>query len=73
MTAMETAAEPMTDTEPDRSRAIATGRRVMAIEAQALALFADQLGEAFADAVALMLSARGRIIVSGMEIGRAHV
>jgi arabinose-5-phosphate isomerase len=66
MIAVKTDAEPMTDTEPDRERAIATGRRVMAIEAEALALFADQLGAAFADAVALMLSARGRIIVSGM-------
>jgi arabinose-5-phosphate isomerase len=61
-----TTAEPITDTELDRDRVIATGRRVMVIEAQALGLFADRLGGAFADAVALMLSARGRIIVSGM-------
>jgi len=53
-------------TESDRSRAIATGRRVMAIEARALGLFAEQLGAAFADAVELMLSAKGRVIVSGM-------
>ena len=52
--------------DSDRERAIATGRRVMATEAQALGLFAVQLGDAFADAVELMLSARGRIIVSGM-------
>ena len=55
-----------TKTDSDRERAIATGRRVMAIEADALGQFAGQLGEAFADAVELMLSARGRVIVSGM-------
>jgi arabinose-5-phosphate isomerase len=49
-----------------RIRAIVTGRRVMTAEADALALFAAQLGDAFADAVELMLSARGRVIVSGM-------
>ena len=54
------------ETESDRSRAISTGRRVMATEAAALGLFADQLGAAFADAVELMLSAKGRVIVSGM-------
>ena len=54
------------DINTDRNRAIATGRRVMAIEAHALGLFADQLGDAFADAVEAMLSAKGRVIVSGM-------
>ena len=52
--------------ESDRKRAIVMGRRVMAIEAAALGLFADQLGQAFADAVEMMLSAKGRVIVSGM-------
>jgi arabinose-5-phosphate isomerase len=51
-------------TESDRT--LATGRRVMATEAAALGLFADQLGQSFADAVELMLSAKGRVIVSGM-------
>ena len=49
-----------------RERTLATGRRVMETEAQALSLFAGRLGEAFADAVDLMLAARGRVIVSGM-------
>jgi arabinose-5-phosphate isomerase len=49
-----------------RSRAIETGRRVLATEAEALALFAGHLGDAFAEAVEVMLSARGRVIVSGM-------
>jgi len=52
--------------ESDRNRAIATGRRVMATEAAALDQFVDQLGQAFADAVELMLSAKGRVVVSGM-------
>jgi arabinose-5-phosphate isomerase len=52
--------------ESDCERAIATGRRVMAIEADALRLFAGQLGNAFANAVELMLSAQGRVVVSGM-------
>jgi len=47
-------------------KAIATGRRVLATEASALALFAETLGSNFADAVELMLSAKGRVIVSGM-------
>jgi D-arabinose 5-phosphate isomerase GutQ len=53
-------------TEFDRNRAIATGRRVMATEAAALGLFVGQLGDAFADAIEVMLSAKGRVIVSGM-------
>ena len=63
---MAIAHQDTTAADTERSRAIATGRRVMAIEAAALGLFADQLGAAFADAVELMLSARGRVIVSGM-------
>jgi len=55
-----------TEVESARARAIATGRRVLTTEADALALFAGRLGAAFADAVEAMLSARGRVIVSGM-------
>ena len=63
---MTIAAKTEPETETERSRVIATGRRVMATEARALDLFAGQLGAAFADAVEAMLSARGRVIVSGM-------
>lgn len=49
-----------------RTRAIETGRRVLTLEAEALALFAGELGEAFADAVEAMFAAKGRVIVSGM-------
>lgn len=50
----------------DKSVFLATGRRVILREAQALSLLSDALPEAFADAVAMMLAASGRAIVSGM-------
>lgn len=50
----------------DKSVFLATGRRVILREAQALSLLSDTLPEAFADAVAMMLAASGRAIVSGM-------
>lgn len=43
-----------------------TGRRVIGREAEALALLAGSIGGGFAQAVALILRARGRVIVSGM-------
>ncbi len=50
----------------DQNDVIETGRRVLRTEAAALGSFAVALDQSFADAVALMLSAKGRIIVSGM-------
>lgn len=50
----------------DAGRLIATGRRVIGIEAAALADLAAGLGPGFAEAAARMLAARGRVIVSGM-------
>ncbi|HZX81793.1 MAG TPA: KpsF/GutQ family sugar-phosphate isomerase [Lysobacter sp.] len=44
----------------------ASGRRVFAVEAQALAAVADRLGAAFAQACRLMLEARGRMVCIGM-------
>ncbi|WP_011909722.1 KpsF/GutQ family sugar-phosphate isomerase [Cereibacter azotoformans] len=53
---------------------LATARRVIATEAEALSLLGDSLGEAFGEAVEMILRARGRVIVSGMgksgHIGR---
>ncbi|MEO1774648.1 MAG: KpsF/GutQ family sugar-phosphate isomerase [Pseudomonadota bacterium] len=49
-----------------RAADMAAGRRVLAAEAAALADYADTLGETFAEAVALIMAARGRVIVSGM-------
>ena len=63
---MAIAADRKDQSREARDRTLATGRRVMETEAAALSLFAGTLGEAFADAVDLMLSARGRVIVSGM-------
>ncbi len=45
---------------------IATGKRVLTVEAQALEQLADQLNEDFAAVVELLLSVRGRVVVSGM-------
>ncbi len=45
---------------------LATGRRVIAREAEALGLLGDSLGESFGEAVQMLLGAEGRVIVSGM-------
>jgi len=50
----------------DRAAFVAAGRRVVAIEAAALTTLADALDDRFAEAVALLLGASGRVIVSGM-------
>lgn len=50
----------------DKTQFLNTGRRVVACEAGALSLLADALDSSFAEAVELMLAAKGRVIVSGM-------
>ncbi|MEL6766711.1 MAG: KpsF/GutQ family sugar-phosphate isomerase [Pseudomonadota bacterium] len=45
---------------------MSAGRRVLALEGQALTAFADALDESFADAVDTIMRAEGRVIVSGM-------
>ncbi|MGL4650513.1 MAG: KpsF/GutQ family sugar-phosphate isomerase, partial [Caldilineaceae bacterium] len=45
---------------------LATGRRVVAREAEALAMLADAMDDNFAKAVDLILGSKGRVIVSGM-------
>ena len=45
---------------------LATGRRVIAREAEALGLLGESLGQSFGRAVELILAAQGRVIVSGM-------
>ena len=54
---------PMTFSTTDL---LITGRRVVAREAEALAMLADALDENFTKAVELILAAQGRVIVSGM-------
>ena len=51
---------------PDHEALLATGRRVIRREAGALATLGDVIGPGFADAVALILRASGRVVVSGM-------
>ena len=46
--------------------AVAVGRRVLSIEAEALAAMADSLGEAFVRAVETMFDAKGRIVCTGI-------
>ncbi len=55
----------MTETGP-RSAWVATGRRVIAREAEALRALETAIDGGFSDAVALLLETRGRVIVSGM-------
>ncbi|HYC52158.1 MAG TPA: KpsF/GutQ family sugar-phosphate isomerase [Gemmatimonadaceae bacterium] len=50
----------------DTRRIIDRGRRVLALERDALAASTDRLGEPFARAVELMRDAGGRVIVSGV-------
>ena len=50
----------------DTSKFLDTARRVIGIEAHALTLLADGIGDPFAEAVQLILDAPGRIIVCGM-------
>lgn len=61
---------PMTQAQTSpaqaREKDMEIGRRVLRLEAEALAGFADTLGESFADAIELMLACEGRIVVSGM-------
>ncbi len=50
----------------DAARLTATGRRVIGVEADALGRLAEALDGGFAEAAAVMLRAKGRVIVSGM-------
>lgn len=50
----------------DGARLVATGRRVVGVEAAALGLLAATLDDSFAEAATLALRAKGRVIVSGM-------
>jgi arabinose-5-phosphate isomerase len=45
---------------------LATARRVIRREAEALSMLGDHLGDSFGQAVGLILNAQGRVIVSGM-------
>ena len=51
---------------PDSSRALDMARRVLSIEAAAVAALSDRLGTEFKRAVDLILTSHGRVIVSGI-------
>ncbi|MCP4821665.1 MAG: SIS domain-containing protein, partial [Shimia sp.] len=53
-------------TDQDKHTFLATAQRVLSIETEALRLLGDSLGSEIGEAVALLLSAKGRVIVSGM-------
>jgi arabinose-5-phosphate isomerase len=53
-------------TPASAEHSIALARRVLRIEADAIAALADRIDETFARAVALVLASRGRVIVSGI-------
>ncbi|MFN7458963.1 MAG: SIS domain-containing protein, partial [Gemmatimonas sp.] len=61
MTRTQTTEAPL-----DSTTIIERGRRVLALEAEALHLSEQALGEPFADAVRLLASCTGRIIVAGV-------
>jgi len=46
--------------------AVQVGRRVLAVEADALSALSDSLGEAFGQAVETIFSAKGRVVCTGM-------
>ena len=50
----------------DTSSILTTARRVIEIEAKGLAALSGAIGDGFAKAVAMILAAKGRVIVSGM-------
>lgn len=58
----------------DRAFILARGVEVISIEGEALSLLANSLGDAFVDACELIVSTRGRVVVTGMgksgHIGR---
>jgi arabinose-5-phosphate isomerase len=52
--------------KPDTEEILASGRRVLKTEANALGTIADSLGEGFTQAVETILGSTGRVIVSGI-------
>lgn len=53
-------------TDASRQRIVAQGRRVLALERDAIAATLDRLGDSFARAVELMRDTKGRVIVAGV-------
>ena len=58
--------DPIVATAAGVDRLVARAREVLRIEADAVSSLVPRIGEAFAAACALILSCRGRVVVSGM-------
>jgi len=70
-TGVDTPATPALDCAPasplaEPARLLARAREVLRIEAEAVAALAERIDERLADACALLLACRGRVVVSGM-------
>ena len=57
---------PRRDRASTPTKALALAREVLAIEAGAIDALSARLGEAFVDAVELILTCRGRVVVCGI-------
>ena len=66
VTASAASAAPPGRVGVDAVHVISLARRVLAIEADAIARLAERLGDAFVSAVSLILECRGRVVVSGI-------
>ena len=58
--------QPVPGSTPDADSAIASGRRVVVAEAQALTSLAEAIGPAFVEAVGILSGVSGRVVVSGI-------
>ncbi|HET7033098.1 MAG TPA: KpsF/GutQ family sugar-phosphate isomerase [Casimicrobiaceae bacterium] len=66
VTASASSAAPDGSVGVDAVHVLSLARRVLAIEADAIVRLAERLGDAFVNAVALILECRGRVVVSGI-------
>ncbi len=65
-TASASSATPPGTVDIDAGNVLSLARRVLSIEADAIARLADRLGDEFVAAVTLILDCRGRVVVSGI-------
>jgi arabinose-5-phosphate isomerase len=56
----------MTEPKPDLAEALAKAREAIAVEADAVEALRERIGDDFGRAVELILSCRGRVVVTGM-------
>ena len=66
MSASVALSQPVPGSTPGADSAIASGRRVVVAEAQALTSLAEGIGPAFVEAVGILSGVSGRVVVSGI-------